>query len=44
MKVEGIFEDPGTTPDADLSSQFVGLLVLTTEMHKVLWAIGECVF
>lgn len=44
MKVEDIFEDPGTTLDTDLSSHFVGLLVLTTEMHNVLWAVGECVF
>lgn len=44
MKVEYIFLDPGTIPDADLSSHCVGLLALTSEMHKRHWAVGECAF
>lgn len=37
MKVEYIFLDPGTIPDADLSSHCVGLLALTSEMALGSW-------
>lgn len=45
IKLEDIFEDPGTTttPDGNLSSHCVGLLALITEMHTVTSSRRMCV-